>query len=440
MSGSQAVQGDAALIAVDALQVGMFIHLDLSWMDHPFPQSRFKIKTMEQLATVRALGVRQVHWFPALSDGAEARPASPPAAPPGASVDVLARPGPSDAAAAEDAVAATRPVRQAPRLVAEREMARRCRQTLQQGVRQVRELSRLMHARPAQTAEQGQALVQQVVGDMLAQSDLVIRLMAETAGQESTYHHALNVTLLSVMLAKVLQLPGAVLQLIGVAALFHDIGKFEIPDRITRATAPLTRPETALLQTHTAKGVALARTMGLSAEIQKVIAQHHEQADGSGYPAQLKGDAISLPARIVAVVNAYDNLCNPLDVASALTPHEALGTLWRDRRAHFDQKILGAFVRSMGVYPPGTVVSLSDGQMALVTAVNSAQPLKPWVLVLDASHGRELAPLLDLQATLAPSIVKALRPEQVPAPVRESMALGARMAYHVGGSGATAAA
>ena len=94
----------------------------------------------------------------------------------------------------------------------------------------------------------------------------------------------------------------------------------------------------------------------------------------------------------------------------------------------------------MGVYPPGTVVRLSDGQMALVTAVNSAQPLKPWVLVLDASRGRELAPLLDLQATLAPTIVKALRPEQVPGPVRESMALGARMAYHVGGSAAAAPA
>lgn len=257
--------------------------------------------------------------------------------------------------------------------------------------------------------------------------------MADGAGNESAYHHALNVTLLALMLSKVLALPRPVMDVIGLGALFHDIGKFELPDRITRATGSLTRSETSLLQTHAAQGIALARKMGVAPEVEKIIAQHHELADGSGYPAKLKGTAIFLPARLVTVVNTYDNLVNPLDVRAALTPHEALALMWGRRRSQFDEKVLGAFVRSMGVYPPGCAVRLSDDRLAAVVTVNSGHPLKPWVMVFDPTIPRERAPLLDLQEEAALSIVKAVRPQDLPPLAREALSLGTRMAYHVGG-------
>lgn len=416
--------GEDATIDPKDLQVGMFVHLDLSWMDHPFPQSSFKIKTEDQLRTLQALGLRSVRWYPRLSDEA--------------AVSVLPAPEAADTRAPADAPpASTVPQQQATpepaqRVNTERESARRCQRALAEGARQVRLISRTLHANPVQAREQGQALVQQVVGDMLAESDLVIRLMADAGGNESAYHHALNVTLLSLMLAKVLNLPRPVIELIGLGALFHDIGKFELPDRITRATGPLTRPETSLLQTHAAKGVELSRKMGLSPEVEKIIAQHHELADGSGYPAKLQGAAIFLPARLVAVVNAYDNLCNPLDARLALTPHEALALLWGRRRSQFDEKVLSAFVRSMGVYPPGSAVRLSDGRIAVVVTVNSGHPLKPWVMVFDPTAPREQAPLLDLHAEASLAIVKALRPQDLPPLTRDFLSLGTRMAYHVG--------
>ncbi|MGJ8868808.1 HD-GYP domain-containing protein, partial [Salmonella enterica] len=89
---------------------------------------------------------------------------------------------------------------------------------------------------------------------------------------------------------------------------------------------------------HVIKGVELARRMGLSLEAQQVIAQHHEQADATGYPKKLAGEQITRPARIVSLVNQYDNLCNPANPSLAVTPHEALSLIYAQRKASFDPK------------------------------------------------------------------------------------------------------
>lgn len=432
MSSKKNVVEEDAFIDPKELQVGMYVHLDLSWLAHPFPQSSFKIRAVEQIAIIRGLGLQRVQWFPRLSEVVATQPAA-------SGDEMKAAPAVVAPSAAAVGVEPAQPAAEgARRLAAERASSQQCQRALNEGARKVKALSRTLHANPAAAREQGQALVTEVVDEMLARSDLVIRVMADTAGNESAYHHALNVSLLSLMLAKVLQLPRPVIELIGLGALFHDIGKFEIPDRIARATGPLTRPETTLLQTHAAKGVDLARKMALLPEALKIIQQHHEHADGTGYPAKLQGSEISLPARIVAVVNAYDNLCNPLDARLALTPHEALALLWGRRRSQFDEKVLGAFVRSMGVYPPGTAVRLSDGRLGMVTTVNSTQPLKPWVMLFDPVGGRDGAPLLDLQGEDSLAIVKALRPADLPPLAREALALGGRVAYHVGSEAARA--
>ena len=92
---------------------------------------------------------------------------------------------------------------------------------------------------------------------------------------------------------------------------------------------------------------------------------------------------MSAAARIVALVNRYDNLCDPALPAHALTPHEALSLMFAQTRSKFDASMLNAFIRMMGVYPPGSVVQLTDDRFALVTNVNSTRPLKPRVLVYD---------------------------------------------------------
>lgn len=414
------VRSDDEYIDPSALSLGMQVHLDLSWLEHPFPKSSFKIKTIDQIATIQGLGLTRVRWSPAHSD------------------PLPDAPSPTDAATASGPAEPTLPQGppaamahgQVPPVTAPRQTLQQCQKALADAVRKVKSLSKTLHAQPIETREAGRVMVHQLVGEMMVDADLTIRLMADQVGGETLYHHALNVTLLSLMLARAMQAPRPVIELIGLGALFHDIGKFDIPPRITRATQALTRAESALLETHTIKGAALAQKMGLSPEVAHIIAQHHERADGTGYPKKLKGNDISLPTRIVAVVNAYDNLCNTLNTQATLTPHEALALMFGRRRGQFDEKVLSTFVRCMGVYPPGTIVRLSSERIGVVVSVNSTLPLKPTVMLFDPTVKREAAPMLDLEEDPSVSIIKTLRPQDLPQMTREYLALGAKHTYY----------
>ena len=162
----------------------------------------------------------------------------------------------------------------------------------------------------------------------------------------------------------------------------------------------------------------------------RIVAQHHELADGSGYPKRLKGDQIDPLARIVALVNYYDNLCNPIDLAKAMTPHEALSLMFAQRRTKFDARALQVMIRSLGVYPPGSVVRLSNDALALVSSVNPVRPLRPWVTVFDPTVPRDEAIMLDLEQEPDINIAKALRPIHLPPEVYEYLSPRKRVTYY----------
>jgi hypothetical protein len=128
-------------------------------------------------------------------------------------------------------------------------------------------------------------------------------------------------------------------------------------------------------------------------------------------------------------VNRYDNLCNPNLVAKALTPHESLSLLFAQGKTKFDTAILGAFIRMMGVYPAGSTVQLTDDRFALVVAVNSTRPLKPRVMVHEATVPREEALVLDLESVAGLGIRRSIKPAQLPAKSLEYLAPRPRVAY-----------
>jgi HD-GYP domain-containing protein (c-di-GMP phosphodiesterase class II) len=216
---------------------------------------------------------------------------------------------------------------------------------------------------------------------------------------------------------------------LGVGAMLHDIGKIEMPFRLRHRDDTFTPSEHRDYEEHVAHGLALARRMGLSAGATLVLAQHHEHADGSGFPLKLGSDRMTAAARIVAIVNRYDNLCNPLFLAKALTPHEALSLLFAQGKAKYDTSILGAFIRMMGVYPPGSTVQLTDDRYAIVVSVNSSRPLKPGVLVHEPGTARHEALVLDLEKADGVGIRRSIRPVQLPPAAFEYLAPRQRVAY-----------
>ena len=161
-----------------------------------------------------------------------------------------------------------------------------------------------------------------------------------------------------------------------------------------------------------------------------MLAEHHELADGSGFPQRLGLERIGIGARIVSLVNRYDNLCNPLQPAQAMTPHEALSLLFAQCRTKFDATMLNAFIRMMGVYPPGSIVQLTDERHATVVSCNSSRPLKPRVLVHDPRVPAAEALLLDLDGCPDLGIRRSLKAGQLPAAVRDYLSPRPRTVYY----------
>lgn len=415
---SEKTTSSDAYISPAQLCVGLHVHLDLPWTEHPFTFSSFKIKSLEQIVTLQTLGLTRIRFNKAKSDGEPlAVPKGIPAQP--------AAPRSHD----DDPLYRAKRAR-VERLLAQQARVAQCEHEFLSSARAVKSITHNLFAKPNEAHQEAQTLVQSIADSMLTESDIAINLMKDKSGGEDVYFHSLNVTVLSMMLAKELKAPHEAIRLIGMGAMFHDVGKLDIPDRIVRKTESLTKPELSLLQQHCAYGVETGRKLGLPNEALTVIAQHHEYADGTGYPKGLKGADIFLLARVVAIANTYDNLCNPVKASTALTPHQALSLMYAQQRGKFDTTPFTTFVRCMGIYPPGTVVVLSNESVGMVVSVNSAVPLKPTVLIYDPAVPRERAILVDLESEPEVSIGRALKPEQLPKPVYDYLAPRRRLTYY----------
>ena len=161
-----------------------------------------------------------------------------------------------------------------------------------------------------------------------------------------------------------------------------------------------------------------------------MVAQHHEFADGSGWPQGATQDRMSVSSRIVSMINLYDNLCNAATPSRSLTPHEALSRMFAQSRSRFDVTLLNAFIRMMGIYPPGSVVQLSDDRFAMVMTVNSMRPLKPCVLVYNSGVPVERALHLNLEEAPDLGIRRSLKSTQLPTAAVEYLAPRQRVAYY----------
>ena len=470
--------------AVGELRVGMFIHLKGGWLAHPFPLSNFKISSPQQIATIRSLGLKTVRWSPEKSDldtppeGSDSADCAPG---PGADAAGAATPigtggagDPNDAAGhaanapraqrrVAGATAPTPPVSTAPpraagaaataaatrapsaartpiacqagaesrRRVAvatQRAALQHCQRQFAEANLAYKSMADLVTAKPRLAREQSEALSRALVDKMLGSGEICIRLLAEAAGDKASAH-AINVAVIALLLGKSFGLAESDMLDLGVGAMLHDIGKLDLPERLRNREDHFSPSEALYYQEHVAHGAAHARRMGLAEGAQWVIEQHHEHADGSGFPLRLTSARMSIAARIVALVNRYDNLCNPHVPSRALTPHEALSLLFAQGKSKFDATILGAFVKMMGIYPPGSAVQLTDDRFALVVAVNADRPLKPRVLVHEQGIAAADTLLLDLEHEPNLGIRRSLKPLALPRDALEFLAPRPRVAY-----------
>lgn len=416
---------DTVHLPIAQLRPGLYIHLDLGWMDHPFPLGHFRIASEAQLETLRGLGLTKLRVDVARCDVAvlnellaEGRLTLEQArAHPGVSaVDVPAGTAAVPAASPPLSLAALERIEHQAALAAERACAAVAEKRYNEAGRALKMSFDLALKQPAIARAHCEGQVHQFLDDLLGADEIAIRLLSESAGDRASMH-AVNVAVIALLLGKALGLSKVEMFDVGVGAMLHDVGKIELPDRVRwldLSTPGIPVHERNYYQEHVSRGVVIGRGMGITPGAMLVIAQHHEMADGSGFPLKLNAERMTLAARIVALVNRYDKLCNPATLAQALTPHEALAHMYSQLKHKFDTVVFAAFIKMMGVYPPGSLVQLTDERYGMVVAVNAARPLKPRVLVHDLKTRRDEAVPINLEQLPGLGIRRSLRTSQLP--------------------------
>lgn len=411
---------DNSNLTMDQLRVGLYIVLDLKWFEHPFAFSHFKIKSEEQIKTLRSLGLKTVRYNPNLSD------ISPPLQ--GALSTKLQQPSMEAQPDLSPVLEAKRAMME--RVQAQREAAARIENAFINTAKTIHEVEKNLFSRPAETVRQATQLVTQIAESILCAPELAIHVMGDKMGGEELYFHSLNVTMLSMMMARDIQLPQEVVGVLGLGALFHDVGRKNIPNQILMKLEPLTQAERNLYEMHCQYGIDIGQRLQFAPPILAIIREHHELFDGSGYPRKLKGETTGLLSRIVVIANYYDELCNPANINDAMTPHEALSMMFAKLRSKFDPKLLQVFIRCLGVYPPGTIVQLSNGVIGMIATVNTAKPMKPVIVIYDATIPKDEAIMVDLAQETDFNIVKAIRPAQVPREIYTYLSPRKRVSYY----------
>ena len=244
--------------------------------------------------------------------------------------------------------------------------------------------------RVPQVAEVADA-VDDMVASMIDNPDALLWVGRLRDEDVNTYNHGVKVALYLIALGRQLGFPKRELGLLGMIGMLADVGKIRLPRALLEKPGMLTSAEFGLIKEHVRLGIdALCEAGELPTEVELGIVQHHERLDGSGYPRGLKGNDISIYGRMAAIADSFAALIAPRAYANASAPQDALMNLYEWAGSSFHEPLVEQFVQAVGVFPVGSLVELSSGEVAIVVAHNRVRRLEPRVLVLT---GSDKAPL-----------------------------------------------
>jgi HD-GYP domain-containing protein (c-di-GMP phosphodiesterase class II) len=240
--------------------------------------------------------------------------------------------------------------------------------------------------------------VEECVNSVLHSPDAMLWLSQLKNKDEQVAQHSLNVSILSIVLGRHINLSTADLNKVGLCGMMHDVGKLLIPPEILHKSTLLDEEETRIMKTHTRLGYNLLKSSdNMNASAAMVALTHHEQLDGKGYPRRMQESGISHFTKIVSIANAYDGLTTDQPNQKGKTHLEATHIITNLTGTHFDPSLVVKFVESIGVYPPGSLVELTNGAVAMVIEVHERIKLRPKIiLILDEGKKPVAERIIDL--------------------------------------------
>ena len=383
--------------------------LDRPWIESRFLFQGFEIRTDEELEELRRLcKYVYIETDVEYNDG-RAKPRAP---------SSIGRPAPDEFAAKrigfelvdKFAAPAPRTTRYADRATVEeelpraREIERETRHLLGTIIEDAR-MGRLIDTPRAKSA------IAELVASILRNPDALVCLNQLKEKDKYTATHSIRVCVLALAFGRHLDLAEDELNILGLGALLHDIGKTKIPVDILNKPGRLTPDEFELMKSHVPRGVEiLEHTPGIPARAIEVARAHHERFDGSGYAMGLSGSQIGLFGQIGAIVDCYDAITSDRAYHTGMSAHDALRKMYEWRRKDFDDRMVENFIQCMGIYPIGSVVEMNTGSVGVVISVNRARRLRPRVLlILDGSKNplpqTKVVDLMDDRVRLGPGAI-----------------------------------
>src|SRR3954447_14298947 len=206
-----------------------------------------------------------------------------------------------------------------------------------------------------------------------------------------TFTHMVNVSILTMGQARALGIEGRLLREFGLSALMHDIGKVRTPREILQKPERLTDEEFVIMRRHTVEGAEILRRTPEMPILAPVVAfEHHLRNDGTGYPFGVKRPTLNLGTMICGIADVYDAMRSQRAYQQAFPTDRILAVLKRNDGTQFDQNLVRRFVQLLGIYPPGNLVRLTSGEIAVVTHVHAPDPHRPRVRIVINAQGTRL--------------------------------------------------
>ncbi|MEX0142559.1 Cyclic di-GMP phosphodiesterase response regulator RpfG [compost metagenome] len=355
------------------LKVGMYIHdLSCDWMTHPFVRNRFLLRSDDEIRKIMQAGIHDV-----VIDS-------------GKGLDVQDAPTVAQAQVEteRELVQIATPLQVVTRVSLGMELAR-ATQVRRQAASLVRTVMADVRLGKAVELDRVQHTVQDITESILRNPGALVGLLRIKSKDDYTFLHSVSVCALLVAFCRSRGIDAATTHQAGLGGLLHDTGKALVPDSVLNKPGPLSPEEFIQIKRHPRDGYDILRqSPEVGAIPLDITLHHHERRDGSGYPDQLAGDAISELAQMAAIVDVYDALTSDRSYHKGIPAAEALRKIYEWSKFHFNPVFAQDFMRCVGIYPVGTMVMLESGRLAVVIEAHESNLLAPKVNVFFSTKSK----------------------------------------------------